>query len=236
MFRCFVISMFRCFDLIIINGVRAGLCDFRAHTRAFTPNDVAENLKSVLLTLVVTNDADLNLLFVAEILVVMHLAREKGVSTLTQGVWQQEVTSTATECHLTDGTLQQLVTHGTLHVELALHQFHKVLCSHHPWQFTNDATTRLQAVHHLLGKETAACQPQSLSHLPVDAILCIVHIGMHRDNHYVVLDGLDDTTLHVVLTTDLLQTTEQQGVVADNEVTALTNGLVNNLLVDVQTQ
>ena len=59
---------------------------------------------------------------------------------------------------------------------------------------------------------------------------------MHRYDDHVVLDGLDDTALHIVGTADLLQATKQQRMVTHDEVTPLRDSLANNAFVDIQTQ
>ena len=194
--------------LKIIDGVRAGVGDKSLDIRALTLNDITEDFCRKLLTLVMANDANLNLLLVAEILVIVHLARDEGVSTLTHSLRQQEVASTATDGHLTNGTLQQFVTHSTLDVELAFDKFYKRPCTHFRGQVPYYTTAYFQTIYRLLGKELTALQPQPFSYLPVHPVQRIIHIGMHRYDDHVVLDGLDDAALHVVGTTDLLQATK----------------------------
>ena len=86
-------------------GVRDGLCYLCTHTRAIALDDVAEDFRRVLLALVMADDTYLNALFIAEVLVIVHLARYEGVSTLTESIEQQEVTSSATDGHTLNGTL-----------------------------------------------------------------------------------------------------------------------------------
>ena len=224
------------FRLDIQNRIGAGFCYLCSYIRALLVNDVAENLASKLLRLVMANDTDLDALFVAKILVVVHLARDKGVGAKTDSVRQQEVTSAATERHLLDRASQQFVAQCALHAELSFHHEDKVVSSHGLRQETNDTTASLDVTYLLLSKELALLQSQSLSNLPVDTILGIVHIGMHGDDDDVVLQGLDNATLHIVSTTDLFQATEQQRMMADDEVTAFAESLIDNLFVDVQTQ
>ena len=178
----------------------------------------------------------LDALLVAEVLVIVHLACNEGISALMQSIIEQEVASTTTERYLLDGTTQQLVTQRTLHTELAFYHENEVIGSHGLWQFAYYTTTCLHVTYLLLCKELTFLQSQSLSNLPVNTILGIIHIGVHGDDDDVVLQRLDNATLHIVSTTNLLQATEQQRMMADDEVTPLADSLIDNLFVDVQTQ
>ena len=60
--------------LQIEDGVGVGGGDFCADTRTFLRDDIAEDLGGELLTLIVADNADLDALLVAEILVIVHLA------------------------------------------------------------------------------------------------------------------------------------------------------------------
>ena len=95
---------------------------------------------------------------------------------------------------------------------------------------------RSDAFYSLWREETDILQTQFLSDLEVHAILGIVHIGMHGDDADTVHDGFHHRTLHVRQVADGLQSSEQQRMVTDNQVAALTNGLINDVFVDVQTQ
>ena len=59
---------------------------------------------------------------------------------------------------------------------------------------------------------------------------------MHGDDGNVIFQGFHYATLHVVGSAYLFQSAKQQRVVTDYEVAATLHGLVNYLLVDVQTQ
>ena len=222
--------------LDIQNRVGTGFCYFCAHSRALLVNDVAENLAGELLRLVMANHTDLDALFIAKVLVIMHLASNEGVSAKADSIRQQEVASATTKCHLTNGASQQFVTQCALHAKLSFHHENKVVSSHWLRQETNDTTASLHITHLFLGKELTLLESQSLSNLPVDAILGIVHISMHRDDDNIVLQGLNDATLHIVSTTNLFQATKQQRMVTDDEVTPFAESLIDNLFVDVQTQ
>ena len=88
---------------------------------------VAEYLRSVLLTLVVSDDTNLYFLLVAEILVVVHLAGDESVGSFGYGRVEQEVAGSATKSHRLDGTAQELVAHHTLHTESLAQQRHQVV-------------------------------------------------------------------------------------------------------------
>ena len=92
--------------LEIENGVGAGLCYQGFHPWASLLDDLLEDLRRKLLALIVADDADLYLLLIAEILVIVHLARDKGVGTGPQGVVEQEVACPATDSHLTNRSAQ----------------------------------------------------------------------------------------------------------------------------------
>ena len=68
-----------------------------AHARARFGDDVAENLFGKLLALIMSDDGNLKLLLVAKILMIVHLARHKGIGTGTDGGRQQEVTRSSTD-------------------------------------------------------------------------------------------------------------------------------------------
>ena len=116
-------------------------------------DDLLEHLCRELLTLIVADDTDLYLLFVAEILVVMHLTRNKGVSTCFYGVVEQEITCTTTDRHLLDRALQQLITSSALHIEGLLHLNHKVVRCHRLRQRADDTTASLNPVNGLRDEE-----------------------------------------------------------------------------------
>ena len=216
-----------------MNRICIRFCYLCAHIRALLINNVTENLGSILLALIVTNDTNLQALLVAKILVVMHLTRYKGISTLTKCIVQQKIASTTTDGYLADRTAQQFVTLSTLNIKLALQQQNEIISSHLGRQLTNHATTRFYAIYRLLCKETTILQSQALGYFPVDTTQRIVHISMHRDDDNIVFQSLDDTALHIVSTANLLESAEQERMVADNEIAAFANGFVNNLFVDV---
>jgi len=80
--------------------------DFRTHPRAFPLNDVAEYFCRELFALIVTYHADLDFLFITEILVIMHLTCDEGISTLADSLVQQEITSPAAYGYTLNRTAQ----------------------------------------------------------------------------------------------------------------------------------
>ena len=135
MFRCLDVSRFRGFEiprlrLKISDGIRICLRYLGAYSRALLGNDVAEDLAGELLGLIVTDDAYLDALLVAEVLMVVHLARNEHVGTLLHGIVKQEVASTTAKGYLTNRALQQLVALRALHAELLFQQFDEVASSH----------------------------------------------------------------------------------------------------------
>ena len=117
-------------------GVR--LCYLRANARTLLLDDVAEDFAGKLFALIMANDADLNLLFRTKVLMIVHLASDKGIGTLTDGVRQEKIACSATNSHLADRSLQQFVALGTLYVKLGFHQFNEGACIHGGWQFCED--------------------------------------------------------------------------------------------------
>jgi hypothetical protein len=136
-------------------GIRDGFSYFGTHTGTIMLNDVAEDFRRVLLTLVMADDTYLNALFIAEVLVIVHLARYEGVSTLTESIGQQEVTSSATDGHTLDGTLQQFVTLGALNLKPALYKLHKLSGSHRLGQLPYYTAASFDAVNCLLCEQAA---------------------------------------------------------------------------------
>ena len=167
---------------------------------------------------------------------IVHFACDKGICTQAQCFVQQEIACPATDGHLSDGSAQQLVAHGTLYAKAFLNHQDEIVSSHRFRKTAHNTTTRFYIVHGLLGKERHVRKSQFLCYLPVDAVLGIVHVGVHGNDDDIVFDGFDDTTLHIVLSADLFQSAKQQGMVTHNEVAPLLNSLINNLFVDVQTQ
>ena len=212
------------------------LCDVAGHSRALALYDVAEDFGGELFALVVADDTDLYLLLIAEVLVVVHLAGDEGIGAGLDGLVEQEVARTATECHTADRALEQLVGHGARHAERLLHLGDKGLGSQGFCQLSYDAAATGHAVDRLGSHEQYVGEPQLLGHLEVDATLGVVHVRMHGDHGHVVLHGFPHGALHVGQVADGLQSTEQQGMVADNEIAALLQCLVDHRLSDVQTQ
>ena len=90
-------------------------------------DDAAEDFAGKLLTLIVADDADLNLLLMTEILVIAHFARDEGIGSCRNGIAQQERTRTAAERHLADRATQELVALHALHAETLAQEQHQVV-------------------------------------------------------------------------------------------------------------
>lgn len=84
-------------------------------------------------------------LLVAKVLMIVHLARHKGIGTGTDGGRQQEVARSSTDCHLPDGTAQQFVGHHTLHLKRLLEHQQEVVGCHRRCEVAHDA---FSAFHH----------------------------------------------------------------------------------------
>ena len=129
---------------------------------AFLRDDVAEDLRGKLLTLIVADHTDLDPLFVAKILMIVHLTSNKGISPFSNGRVKQEITCPTTNGHLPNRTSQQFVAHRTLHIEGLFHRLHEVVSCEGAGQFTYHTTPCLDAIHRLGGKKNApAASPVS---------------------------------------------------------------------------
>ena len=102
-------------------GIRICLRYLGSDTRTCLMNNLLEELTGEVLTLIVADDADLDLLLVAEILVVVHFACQEGIGSQTDGFVKQEVAGTAADGHFPDRAVQQLVAHGAFGLHLFFH-------------------------------------------------------------------------------------------------------------------
>ena len=146
------------YQLKVDDGVRTGLSDTSRDARALLLNDIAEYFRRVLLRLIVADDAYLDALFIAEVLVVVHLASNEGVGTQRHSVGQQEIACTTTKGYLADRAFKQLVTLGTLHAELLFHQFNKGSCRHRRGKLPYYTAACLNAVDCFLCEELTILQ------------------------------------------------------------------------------
>ena len=96
------------------------LSHYAAHTLTFAFNDFTEQFVGEVFAFVVSYDSNLYFLVVTEIFVIVHLARHKGVGTLSNSVVKHERPCSATYRHLTYLTLQELVGHNTLRLHTCL--------------------------------------------------------------------------------------------------------------------
>ena len=101
-------------------------------------DDAAEDFAGKLLTLIVADDTDLNLLLMTEILVIAHLARNEGIGSRRNGIAQQKRTRTAAERHLADRATQELV---------ALHAFHSKTLPEQQYQVIGSDTLGEMLLH-----------------------------------------------------------------------------------------
>ena len=182
----------------------------------------------------------------AEEHVVVHLACDEGIGTFGDSLIQHEITSPTADGHLAYRPLLQFVTMCTSHAKALLYQRDEGPGIHRIRQFCKDegyffsgrtAEHRVGALRRVWGlRFTCWHGPQFFCDFVVHAPLGIIHIGMHGDDADVVLDGLSDGALHVVRIAHLLQSTEQQRVVAHHQVASFGDGLVDDLFSHVQTQ
>ena len=189
-----------------------------------------------MLTLIVSNHADLNLLLIAKILMIMHLASQESISSSLHSLIEQEVTRPTTDSNFLDGPAQQLVAHHTLSFHLSLHMQHEIVSSHRLSQFTHYATATLHAVNHLLREEIHILKLQSLSYFKVHAIAGIIQIGMHRHDTDAFLNSFPHRALHIGGIANLLQSTKQQRMMTHYQVTTFTFSLIDDFFRHVQTQ
>ena len=180
-----------------------------------------------------SDDADLYLLFVAEILVIMHLTCDKGIGSSLHSVIEQEIACTTTDRHLPDRALQKLITSGALHLKGLLHQNYEIIGCHRLRQRANHTTAGLDAINRLRGEEHHLLQAQFLGNTEVHTTLGVIHVRMHGDHTDILLDSLSDGTLHIREIADSLQSTEQQRMMGYNQIAPLPDGLVDDTFVDV---
>lgn len=184
-----------------------------------------------------TDDTDLDFLLVPEILMIVHLARNEGIGTSLDGIGQQERARTATKCHLADGAAQQFIGVSAAHAEALLHMEHKLFSGKRSGELPHNAITTRNTVHLLLlTEETQARQPQFFGHAIVDTATRAVHVGVHRGDNHIVLDGFHHRALHVVGTSDSGEFTKDERMVRNYQITATPNGLINHGLGHVKTQ
>ncbi len=84
--------------------------------------DGEEQFTRILFALVMADDGNLDFLFMAKILMVVHLARDERIGTCRDGITQQERTGSATERNLTDVTGKELIMLHAFHMEYVLQQ------------------------------------------------------------------------------------------------------------------
>ena len=85
--------------LNVQNRIRTCLCDHGLHARALLLDYLLEYLGGVLFALIVTYHAYLYLLFVAEVLMIVHLASDKRVGLILHGLVEQEIACSTADSH-----------------------------------------------------------------------------------------------------------------------------------------
>ena len=222
-------------------------------------DDAAEDFAGKLLTLIVADDADLNLLLMTEILVIAHLARDEGIGSRRNGITQQERTRTTAERHLADRATQELVALHALHTETIPEQQHQVIGSDTLGKmllhlirkpaslgslqdilvrdFSYYAAAAFHAIHFLLAtKKLHVLQAQLLGNLEVHSACRCIHVGMHGDDGNIILDRLANGALHIVLIRYPGKLSEDERMMAYDEVAALLDRFIHHRLSDVKTQ
>lgn len=207
----------------------------------FTPghslDNVTEDFVGELLTLVVANDSNLNLLVVAKVLVIVHLTRHKGIGTLSDGLIEQEVAGSTTERHLSYRAAQQLVGHDIFHVKRPFQHDDQVVGSNRLRQHTDNTLTTVHTIYSLLfAKETQLNKPHFLRNLVVYTASRTIHVGVHGDNANVVSDSLHHRALHGILARNVAQLAENQRMMRHDKVAPQSNGLIDDFLSNVKTQ
>ena len=85
-------------------------------------------------------------------------------------------------------------------------------------------------------QDSYVLQSDFLGNLEVDALRCVVQVGVHRENHDVVLDSLQDAAFHVVASGNRLVAFEDERMVRYNQVISQCDGFIYHGFGYVQTQ
>ena len=85
--------------LNVQNRIRTRFGDTGFNPRALAIDYLLEYLSGVLFALIVTYHAYLYLLFVAEVLMIVHLACDKRIGLIFHGLVEQEIARSATDGH-----------------------------------------------------------------------------------------------------------------------------------------
>ena len=176
----------------------------------------------------------------AEPRVVVHLARQEGIGLGLDGIVEHEVAGPAADDDALHRAFEHLVVLQRLHAEGlldALEESQRVLGL---GQIANDGTARLDGLgsyaHGPGMQQLHVDEPQLLGNAEVDAVLGTVEVGVGRIDADVVLYGHAQASLHHVGVCHLLQSVEEQRMVADDEVAAKVNSLADDSLRHIETQ
>ena len=183
-----------------------------------------------------SDDCYLYLLLTAKVFVVVHFACNKGVGSLSDGIFEKKGTCSTTDGHFAYWPVEQRVALYTLHIERTLEHIDELASGKRMVEFTDDSTATGDAVDLLLGKKTAVAEPHLLRYLEVYAVFGIVDVGVHGCHCDIALDGFGHGALHKVNVGDTFQTMEYEGMVAHDEVASPRYGLFHHFFGDVKAQ
>ena len=167
------------------------------------------------------HDGNLQLLIVAEVLMIVHLPCQESIGFLVERLFEHEIARPSAKYDFAHRTLQQLIVHQAFNMEYGLDALEKLQGILRLGQHADNSATRhdgvfMPTVLHLHGmrqKQSHLLQFQLLGDFEVHAILGIIQIRMRRIDRHVVLDSLPYTPLHVVAVGHGLQPVEQQRMV-----------------------
>ena len=155
------------------------------------------------------DNANLYPLLVTEILMIVHLSSDKGISSSLDGLIEQEIPCPSTYSNFLHRPVKQFITHSAFHIKSLFHFYHKVICCHWLMKTTYNTATSLYSVDCLRSKESSIRHSKFLGDLEVHSSKCIIHIGMHRDDADMIFYSLYHSTLHVCKIANSFQSTKQ---------------------------
>ena len=133
------------------------------------------------------NDGNLYFLLMAEILMIVHLACDKGVCSLCNCLRQEERACASADGNGLDGTAQKLIALHTLDIKRALQHQHKVVGGKRLGQLSYNSAAALDAHNRLFCKETAVMKLHFFSYLEVNTATGIVHVSVHGNHRDIIL-------------------------------------------------
>ena len=188
--------------------------------------------------------ANLYLSVVAEVLMIVHLARKEGIGTGTQSLIQQEVPCPTANGDAFHGTGQQFVVHQALHSEGLLHplqesqrvfSFRQI--AYHARTGLHRVCLRTYAHRHLSRlKQHYIHQAEPLCHHIVHAIHSGIQIRVSRIDGNVILQSQTHATLHGIIIRQMLQCMEYQRMMRHYHVASQIQCLAYHILGHVKAQ